>query len=264
VLDEVLPAIRCAHESARTLQPGSRRGQGEGVAGPPGKQHRHSAMLAEPGRVAGPPVAQVRRQEHVKVIRVKRRRIPREEDHLNDRLVTRMRQHRLLDAVPPLAAGVDQPIQWNSRVRIFETVFTTGPLIREELAAVGDDQPEVARAGQVHAGIEDLGEDALSDREPDVARGAAGRVERHPDAILGRRCPARLGSGPPRGRAGFAGMVRPRRQTPVENGISGHGQKRGSPLVTHVQWFVRMTRHRRFSSRQIRMSASPDCSSISL
>src|SRR5262249_46878867 len=59
-------------------------------------------------------------------------------------------------------------------------------LLGEEALTVGDDEAEIPGAGLVDAGIIDLVEDAVADREPNPAP----RFESRADAALGTRCPA--------------------------------------------------------------------------
>ena len=74
-------------------------------------------------------------------------------------------------------------------------MFAVGPFVRAKLMAVGDDQSEVADASLIHAGIENLGQDPLPDREPDLARRSARRVQRRADTVLLCWGPARTRSG---------------------------------------------------------------------
>ena len=101
--------------------------------------------------------------------------------------------HNLLfDAVAAITAGVDQP---ECRHTVGQPVnFGVGVafLLGEEIRSVRDDQPHVADAGLVDAGVIYLVEDSVAQREPDVALVA----ERRADAGLGAGSPARRNSGP--------------------------------------------------------------------
>ena len=58
------------------------------------------------------------------------------------------------------------------------------------IAAIGDNQSQVACAGAIDAGIVNLVEDAMAESEPNVAFGR----ERRADTALGARSPARFDS----------------------------------------------------------------------
>ena len=76
-------------------------------------------------------------------------------------------------------------------------------LLGEKIAAVGDDQPDVAGAGRVEARIVDLAQGAVAGREPDAARCA----QRRTDPRFGARSPTRLATRPAGGICGFYGIA---------------------------------------------------------
>ena len=78
---------------------------------------------------------------------------------------------------------------------MLDLVLGVHTLLREELVPVGDDQPEVAGTRLVDARIEDLGEDAVTDGEPDQARGIGGRAKGGADTVLGAGGPTRFVAG---------------------------------------------------------------------
>ena len=63
---------------------------------------------------------------------------------------------------------------------------------RKEIAAVGDDEPDVPGAGRIQARVINLVEDAMAERKSYLARRAQGG----PDSGLGARGPARFDARP--------------------------------------------------------------------
>ena len=75
----------------------------------------------------------------------------------------------LFDAVAAITAGVDQLECRHTVGQPFHFVSGIAFLLGEKLRSVRDDQPHVADAGLVNAGVIDLIEDSVAQREPDVA-----------------------------------------------------------------------------------------------
>lgn len=173
---QVLPTVGRPDITGRSLEPGGRAGQGQGLVVAVREQHRHSQMCAEPRGVVRPPIPQVRSQERVEMIVAQPPFERREAGDLEDRVLVGMGEDRLLDPIAPSPAGVDQAIEGDALDRMLDPVLGVHTLLREELVPVGDDQPEVAGTRLVDARIEDLSEDAVTDGEPDQARGIGGRA----------------------------------------------------------------------------------------
>ena len=170
--------------------------------------------------VARSPVPQMRRQERVEMIGVQAPLKRREPTDLEDCVLVGMGEDRLLDPISPLPAGVDQSIEGNALDRVLDPVLGVHLLVREELLPVGDDQAEVAGTRPVDAGVEDLGEDATAQGEPDQARGIGGRAKGRADPVLGARRPARLDAGLARRRPGLGRRPRKGGPTPYDRPLS--------------------------------------------
>ena len=209
---QVLPAVRDADEAGRAGGPRLAAGERQGGGVALRHQHRDALVVAAPGRVAVPLVAEVGGQERVEAIVAQLPLERREGDVLQDDVPARVGDHHLLDPVAALAAGVDEPVGRHALLELLDDAGRVALLLGEEVGAVGDDQPEVARAGHVDARVVDLVQDAVADREPDAALVAG----RGPDAALGARRPARRAARPARrvGRPVVVHAVSPRPLSP--------------------------------------------------
>src|SRR6185437_10480875 len=116
-------------------------------------------------------------------------------DALQHRIVHRIGEHQLLDAIAAGKAGAGDRKRRNAVLGRMDDAARAALLFGEIAVAVGDDEAEVARAGLIDARIIDLVEDAMADREPDTAHPA----ERRADPALGARGPA-PGNSRPAGR----------------------------------------------------------------
>ena len=90
-------------------------------------------------------------------------------DVLENRVPMRVTHNPFLDAVPTLAAGVDQPECRHTIGQRVKFRVAVAFLFREESRSIRDDQPHVSDARLVNAGIVDFIEDSMAQREPHVA-----------------------------------------------------------------------------------------------
>jgi hypothetical protein len=192
VLAQVLPAIGGAHKARGAPAPRRGASQGQGVPLALGEEHRHSLVISYPGGVAGPPVAQVRGQQGVKVIVRKGPLGWRELHSLQHDVVPGIGHYVFLDGVLPLLARVGQPVCRASGHGILDLVFGVALFLRKEILPVGDDQAQVADARLIHAGVVDLVQDAVANGEPHAAAVAQGGAH----STLGAGRPARWNTRP--------------------------------------------------------------------
>ena len=192
---ELLPAVREPDEANRSGQPRRRTRQRQGVAVALGEQHRRALVVTDPGGVAGPAVAEMRRQQRVQTI-VRQRALQRGESHpLQDDIGGRIGNDVLVYLIAAVERDVPQ-VKCGNTVRHQRHARECMPLFLGAVRrAVGHDQSEIARARRVDARVVDFVEDAVAEREPDATR----RAERGADAALGARGPARRDAGPARG-----------------------------------------------------------------
>ncbi len=140
--------------------------EGEGAAIALGKQHRAAVEVPHPCRVVAAVVGEVRREQHEQAVVAGRAGERREARALEQDRAARVGDDLLLDPVAVLRAGVHQPVGRDPLEQAGRLVPRITLLLGEEVAAVGHDQPEVSRAGLVHAREVDLVEDAVAQREP--------------------------------------------------------------------------------------------------
>ena len=192
VCGQVLPAIRHPDEPGRPHQPVRRTGQRQGAALAFSEQHGPTLVLTDPRRVVAAAVGQMRCEQNVKAI-VARRALQRHEARaLQHDRPRRVGQDLLFDAIAALEAGVRQPERRDPVGQPRDLMSGMALLLRDETAAIGDDEAQVAGAGLVHAWIVDLVEDAVAHGEPDAA--LAGGCRAHTRLGAGR--PARVDAGP--------------------------------------------------------------------
>lgn len=189
VTTELLPAVGDTDIAGRACSPRQRRGERQANATSRCKQDRPSLVVADPGGVGHAGVDQMRRQQRVDAVVGVCAAQRREADFLQQNRMFRIRNDALFDPVG--GGGVDQPVGGHPILERLEAVHGIALFFREIEAGAGDDQSHVSGAGAVEAGIIDLVEDAVADREPD----RAGRRKRGSDAALGARRPARRNSG---------------------------------------------------------------------
>ena len=144
---------------------------------------------------------------------------PRE---LQDDVEAGMGQDRLLDPVATEPAGVDQLEGGDALGQPAHLVAGVVPLVGVEAPAVGHDQAQVPDGRLVGPGVEDLGEGAEAEGEPDAAGGPALRPEGGADAVLGGEVPARDVAGP----AGGLAAVGPRSAPGPPEGAADHRDAR--------------------------------------
>ena len=108
-------------------------------------------------------------------------------------------QHFFFDPVPPVDGHVLQLIGGYSRFvgQVFKC--TMAFFLGEPRMAVGDDQPNIARAGLVYARKVHFVQNAMTDCEPDAAL----KIQRCARAGLGARRPARFNPRPTRSVSNF-------------------------------------------------------------
>ena len=195
---QVGPAVGDAHEAGGAPGPGRGAGQRQGHAVPFGEQHGPALHLAHPAGIAGPGIAQVRRQQREQGIVAQPAPQRGEPDPLQDHLPDRIGQDLLLDAVAALHAGVHQAEGGHAVGDGCDPGAGMALLLRQESPGAGHDQAQIADAGLVIAGIVDFVEDAVAEGEPDPAAREQGGA--HP--ALGAGGPARLDAGPARSGGG--------------------------------------------------------------
>jgi hypothetical protein len=151
--DEILPAVRDPDEASRPRAPRDGGAEGEGVAVTLGEEQRDAFVIADPRRVACAPVAQVRRQQHEEPVRLDSPPERREAGPLQHHVAAGVGQNLLVDPITPLRAGVARAVGRNALGQAGHVMAGMALLLREEVAAVGHDQPEVPGARMVEAGV---------------------------------------------------------------------------------------------------------------
>src|SRR6185437_4681335 len=148
-------------------------------------------MDAEPGFVIGAAIDEMRREQREKPIvaaaieRAKR-------NPLQHHIARRIGQHGLVDAIATVGGDIGEGKGGHAVLDRTHGTARVAFLFREIIAAVGDDEAEIACASVVDARIINLIEDAVADRVPDAAL----RRERRADRTFGAGCPARRNARP--------------------------------------------------------------------
>jgi hypothetical protein len=184
---QLLPTVRNADVPRRAFAPGNigRERQGQGARRR--KQHRLAIMLAQPGSIVTPLIAQMRRQQGKQSV-VGRAPDQRHEPHTHQHhLAGGISDDFFLDAKPTLAAGVDHAVTGHAIGQVFDLTVRVAFLLAKVGPTVRDDQSQVADARLIDAAEVDLVQDAMTDGEPHSAIERQGRAY----AILGARRPAR-------------------------------------------------------------------------
>ena len=222
VASEVAQAVGPADEAGGGVRPGDRACQGQDVARPLGEEHRHALVTADPGRVVPALVGHLGVQEREEAI-ISQPTGERDEPRaLQDDVEARMGQDRLLDPVAPEPAGVDEFEGGDALGQPAHLVAGVMPLVRVEASAVGHDLAQAPDGRPVGPGIEDLGEGAEAEGEPDAAGGPALRPDGGADAVLGGEVPARDVAGA----AGGLASVGPRSAPGPPEGPADHRDAR--------------------------------------
>jgi hypothetical protein len=125
--------------------------------------------FAHPGGIAAAVISQMRREQDVKAIIRQGALLRVKLNLLQHRVPVRIGHNLLFDAVTAITAGVDQLEGRHTIGQPFHFVAGIAFLLGEKLRAVRDDQPHVADAGLVNAGVINLVEDSVAQREPDAA-----------------------------------------------------------------------------------------------
>ena len=192
---EVLPAVGDADEPGRALRPRHRACESECTRAAFGEEHRDALIGSDPGGVAVTAVAEVRGEEHVHVVLIEPARERHKPRSLEHRVSPRISQDLLLHTKAPLQTGIRHPVGGDTLGEGHDLRPCVALLLGEELAPVGDDESEVARARLIHAREVDLVEDPVAQREPDAAHRRQGGGH----GTLRTRSPARRNTGPARG-----------------------------------------------------------------
>jgi hypothetical protein len=148
-------------------------------------------MSTEPSAVVGAAIDEMRRQQREEPIITRAVKRP-EGDTLQHDIADRIGKHGLVDAIAAIGGDIGKP---ESRHTVLDGMHRTARvafLFREIIAAIGDNEAEIARAGIINARIINLVENTVADRVPDAAL----RRERRVEPALGAGRPACRNAGP--------------------------------------------------------------------
>src|SRR5579863_76460 len=194
MLPEILPAIRGTDEADRSRGERSRTTKGKRCSSALGKEHRHTLVIVDPGRIAGALIHRVRRQKRIKPIvgygaseRLKRYALKHD-------VAARIGEHQFFDPITTLVTDTADDKRRHAFGDRMNGTLRIALLFREETMPIGNDEAQIPRACLIDPRIVDLVEDAVAQREPDSAL----RLQRGTDTAFGARCPSRIAARPPR------------------------------------------------------------------
>ena len=166
-----------------------------------GEKHRETFVVPDPARVPVPAVCQVRREQRVQAIVRELALQGFEANLLQYHTSVGIAQNFLVNPIPSRDLRIRQFKGWNSRLEWAVLKCAMPFLFREEVAAIGHNESQVACAGLINAREVDLIEDPVTDGEPYFAV----LIERGTCARLGARRPARRDARPS-GRIAYRGV----------------------------------------------------------
>src|SRR5690349_8219108 len=148
-------------------------------------------IAAEPRLVVGAAIDEMRREQREEPIvaaAVERG----ERNPLQHDIARRIGKHRLFDAIAAVGGDVGERESRYAVINRPNRAARMTLFFREIIAAIGDDEAEIAGAGIIDAWVINLVQDAVAERVPD----AAFQLESRSDGALGARGPARRNTGP--------------------------------------------------------------------